>query len=740
MGTIPTYLVNVLAADGTSTTTHAVAVTVTNVNEKPAFPGTEDGQRSVNENTGCGYEPIGDPVEGHRPRSRRHDSPTFLTALMLNSSTFDESTVVRLKTKSDLDAEGRATYSYVDVHVHDGKDADGNISTTSDAYVNVTITVENVNEAPVVSGTTTTIYIENEQVDVATYSFDDPDTPDSDISWSPSGVDANAFTISEFGVLSFVSSPDFEAQEEYSVKVVASDGELTGTLDVTITISDVNEYPNITGRTPITFVETASGPVETFDAGDPEEGPIAWEVLGTDRDDFTIANGALNFASTPSYQAPADQNGDNVYDIIVKATDDATQSSTLPVTVIVTDENQKPEFPGATTTRDVSENMAPSQNVGSPVRASDPENDTLTYSLSGTESSHFDISTLTGQILTKGELDYDGSKNSYTVTVSVTDNTDVDGNSDLTVDDTIVVTINVIDENEGPEITSGATTTTWKENATGTVGTYIAQDPEGATTTWTVHGTDAAHFGISEEGELYIDTVPDYEGKNFYQVRVQASDGDNIADLAVTITITNVDEPGTVTLSPSQPEVGTHVNADVTDPDRIVSSISWSWHRSPSGSTPWTPIHGATGSGYTPVDTDEGNYLQASAHYEDGHGAGKSASSASDNPVPTTNSQPTFSPNIVRSVDENTGPDQPIGDPVTASNDETDDTLTYELGGTDADSFRLLRINWAAYDQRSPRLRGRAHLLRDCISQRWQGCKRQSRHFNGCHNPSGPSL
>ena len=57
---------------------------------------------------------------------------------------------------------------------------------------------------------------------------------------------------------------------------------------MTINIADVNEPPNLTGRTRITFVETATGPVETFDAGDPEERTITWEVLGTDKDDFTI--------------------------------------------------------------------------------------------------------------------------------------------------------------------------------------------------------------------------------------------------------------------------------------------------------------------------------------------------------------------------------------------------------------------------------------------------------------------
>ena len=423
----------------------------------------------------------------------------------------------------------------------------------------VTITVDGVNEPPVVTGTTATEYAENGNGAVATYTAVDPEN--DNISWSPLGDDGGAFTMSAGGVLSFRTPPDFEAEEVYSVTVNASDSKLAGTLDVTITITNVNEPPDVTGRTSITFVETATGPVETFKANDPEESDtdISWVVLGTDRNDFTITGGELNFAATPDYEHPADDDGNNVYVITVKATDNEGLNDELDVTVIVTDENQKPEFPEATTTRDVSENTAPNQDVGSPVSATDPERDYLTYSLSGTHATLFDIVTSSGQILTKSELDYEGNRRTYTVTVSATDSKNADGNADPTVDATIVVTINVIDDDEAPEIT-GATSTSWEENATGTVATYTATDPENATTTWTVHGTDAGDFGITQDGELYIDTVPDYEDRTFYQVRVQASDGSNIADLDVTIAIMNVDEDGVVTLSPTSPVVGTQSN------------------------------------------------------------------------------------------------------------------------------------------------------------------------------------
>ena len=100
-----------------------------------------------------------------------------------------------------------------------------------------------------------------------------------------------------------------------------------------------------------------------------------------------------------------------MYEITIKATDDEGLYDELEVTVIVTDENEPPEFSGATTSRDVSENTAPNQNVGSPVSATDPERDLLTYSISGSDAQFFDIATSTGQILTKStDLDYESSR------------------------------------------------------------------------------------------------------------------------------------------------------------------------------------------------------------------------------------------------------------------------------------------------------------------------------------------
>ena len=82
--------------------------------------------------------------------------------------------------------------------------------------------------------------------------------------------------------------------------------------------------------------------------------------------------------------------------------------------------NTDASFTDLDATRSVPENTAPGQAIGAPVAAVDPDNeDTLTYSLGGTDAASFEIDTSNGQLKTKDALDFDGGKTTYSVDVSV---------------------------------------------------------------------------------------------------------------------------------------------------------------------------------------------------------------------------------------------------------------------------------------------------------------------------------
>ena len=134
---------------------------------------------------------------------------------------------------------------------------------------------------------------------------------------------------------------------------------------------------------------------------------------------------------------------------------------TSPASLVVTiddDEasNRTPTFnEGATAMRTVAENTAESAAVGAPVAATDLDGDTLTYSLADPVEALFAIDGTTGQI-TVGSgtaLNFEGETTSYALTVQVSDRKDSDGamETPAVVDATIVVTVNVSDdETEAP--------------------------------------------------------------------------------------------------------------------------------------------------------------------------------------------------------------------------------------------------------------------------------------------------
>ena len=156
-----------------------------------------------------------------------------------------------------------------------------------------------------------------------------------------------------------------------------------------------------------------------------------------------------------------------------------------------------------------------------------------------------------------------------------------DGSGEANATASITVTIEVKDLDEKPEVVesglaiSGGTDFRYPEGGMDVVDTYmaIAYGPDAAMATLTLGGDDAGDFTF-EGGVLSFRNSPDYENPvdentdNIYMVTVNASDGTNTATpREVVVTVTNIDETGTVTLSTARPNRGTPVTATVDDPD-----------------------------------------------------------------------------------------------------------------------------------------------------------------------------
>ena len=242
-----------------------------------------------------------------------------------------------------------------------------------------------------------------------------------------------------------------------------------------------------------------------------------------------------------------------------------------------------------------------------------------------------------------------------------------------------------------PQLT-GDTPVTRDEHGGRLVGAYTAPDLDAATITWSLAGVDAGAFVIGDGGLLNFRVAPDYESPadanrdNVYFLTVQAGDDSQTISLAVTVTVTNVDEPGVLSLSSAEPQVGSPLTATLSDPDGV-QSTTWTWERSTSRSGPWADVTGAfdrtTTSVYTPVTGDFGYYLRATAAYTDGHGPNKSEVAVSTNSVlaaPVVNNPPAFTEtNPTRSIAENAQADALVGGRVTATDPDQGNTVRYEF-------------------------------------------------------------
>ena len=174
------------------------------------------------------------------------------------------------------------------------------------------------------------------------------------------GADASKFTIgNSTGALSFVTAPDFELPTDaggnnvYDVTVQVSDGHGgidTQTITVTVTDALENSAPIITsnggGDTAAVSIAENTTAIPTVTASDPDVvQTLSYSIIGgADASKFIIGatTGALSFVTAPNFELPTDAGGNNVYDLIVQASDDNGGIDTQAIAVMVTDVFENP--------------------------------------------------------------------------------------------------------------------------------------------------------------------------------------------------------------------------------------------------------------------------------------------------------------------------------------------------------------------------------------------------------------
>ena len=467
--------------------------------------------------------------------------------------------------------------------------------------------------------------------------------------------------------------------------------------NVTVTVENVEE-PGAVALTTLTGAIQARVEVTAVLSDDDGPAGISWQWSRSPDGRTNWVN--IASATSATYTPTLEEDAGNYIRATATYTDGHGPNKTASaVSTRVGDPppaNSAPAFPATEDgKREAPEDTAAGQDIGGPVVANDLNNDDLTYSVSGTDSAFFTIDEDTGQLrlASNAQLDFEEQR-SHRVVVSVSDGADQNHDPDTVIDDTIDVVITVTDVNEAPVIT-GETSPSLPENASTPVATFTGVDPEGDPFLWSIDNSD---FWISSRGQLYFRTPPSFEsGSTTHRVTVSAADDGGLsATLAVSVSVTDMEEEGVVTVTPPRgwADVATQFSADLTDDDGGETGIDWRWARSPNGRSGWVDIAGATSSSYTAGADDVGTYLRATAFYEDRRGSNKTAQSAPTGRIedlrPATNSAPAFEDDTVtRSIGQGTAAGRAIGAPVTATDPDQGDILTYSLTGTDAEAFEI---------------------------------------------------
>ncbi len=587
-------------SDGTTLDPIPLAV-IEAINVPPVFTEGDNAVRTVPEDAPAGTY-IGTPITA---TDTNKETTLVYTLGGIDADSFDiDEQTGQLKTKVVLDYETKPTYT-ITITVTDGTFTD---------TITVTINISDIeeileNNAPVFAEDSSTTRSIPENTDSGVNIGTPITATDADgdtLTYSLGATDTKAFSIdSKTGQLQTKAALDYETKSSYTLTITADDGNGgSASIDVTINVTDINEQP-VNGD------------------------PISEQPENEDPNNQQPGN------EDPNNQQP--ENGDPINE----------QPG-----------NNAPVFTeGSSTTRSVAENTGSGVDIGSAVTATDADGDALTYSLGGTDAHVFSIDSTTGQLRTNAELGYEAqstniatntaqlqtkaaldyeAKPTYTVTITADDgnggSTSIDVTINITdIDGTPVTTpINEQPENNVPVFTEGSSTTrSIAENTD--ISTYFgtpitAIDPDGDTLTYSLNGTDAKAFTVdSTTGQLQTSATLDYETKSSYSVTITASDGKGgITSIDVTINITDINE---------------------------------------------TPVT-------TPINEQPGN------------------SPINEQPVPppinepVINNVPVFTEgsSTTRSIAENTASNVSIGDPISAT-DADEDTITYSLGGIDANAF-----------------------------------------------------
>ena len=368
----------------------------------------------------------------------------------------------------------------------------------------------------------------------------------------PFEIDENtgAITIREGETLNFAKQNKYQFEAKVTdCPVVNGVSPLSTTAKITIIVTDDNTAPKFVTLNDVYEVEENVATNTEVDDGnivvyDEDDADIDNLVITINSDLFEVVQEgktnrnthkstfAIKTRASLDYETILSSKGNAIFDVKLTIKDAAGNTSTQDCQIRVIDVNEEPAFDKDSYTFMPYENT-PAYDIIGEVITTDPDNNTLYYSLEGDDAAQFTIDA-NGIISTvKGtELDYE-TKDTYKFYAVATD-------KEHTVK--VPVTVTIINEQEAPRFAEKSIVLLVDESAEkGTVvGTVTATDDDmkngkaGKAPTYSLNCgrgfQDGYIFDINEStGEITVkeERLADFNTKHEYRICVSATDGDD---------------------------------------------------------------------------------------------------------------------------------------------------------------------------------------------------------------------
>ena len=287
----------------------------------------------------------------------------------------------------------------------------------------------------------------------------------------------------------------------------------------------------------------------------------------------TGSNGTTSVASNlVTYTPNADFNGTDTFSYTITQGD---KTSSADVTVTIDAVNDSPSFDNLLSTYSTNENQLETITT---ITASDVDQDTVSISMAGEDSSSFSLSSV-NELSFNSAPNYE-EKSSYSISISASDGND-------SIEKTITINVNNLNDN-APVFTSADFSVEENQLA---IGTVTATDADSSSLVYSLDSTAPAsncsssvcislnsNTGVLSFGDSE-GTAPDYESVTSYTFNIIVSDGKYSETNSITVNILNVNDVfpviETSAFSPNenQKAIGSIIASDI-EGDTLTYSIS----------------------------------------------------------------------------------------------------------------------------------------------------------------------